>query len=111
MSKRLDTPSCLSDDQIKIVAWIARLDLEDAQRSQKALSRFLKGFRRIKSRAGEQACRISPCAKHQYSRGVCAHHYQQLKRVAAVVGWGQLASLGLCKSSGLRDIIVRKTKP
>lgn len=97
----------MSADQIKIIAWISGLDLEDAQKIQRPLSTFLKGFERIKKYA-PNVCRISPCHKHQYSRGVCAGHYRQLQAISKVVGWGPLAGLGLCKVSSLKDIVLRK---
>lgn len=97
----------MSDDQIKIISWISGLDLEDAQKVQRPLSTFLKGFTRIKKHA-PNVCRISPCHKHQYSRGVCADHYRQLKAISKIVGWGPLAKLGLCRASSMKDAVLGK---
>ena len=100
----------VTEDQMKIIRWFARLDLKDEQRAAKPLSKFLKGFQRVKIKAGPMVCRISPCQKHQYARGVCAKHYQQLKALSDVVGWASLAALGLCKISGLKDLVVKGSK-
>lgn len=92
------------DDQIKIIAWISSLDLEDARRIQRPMRTFLKGFQRVKKGGSPmRICRLAPCLKSQYSRGVCARHYQQLKAISRIVGWAPLAKLGLCRMSSLRD--------
>jgi hypothetical protein len=97
-----------NDAHRKILNWFSGLREDDMRRIQKPLSTFLKGFVRTKAGDSPNVCRISPCAKHQYSRGVCASHYRQLAAMGRVVGWGQLAALGLCRTSGLRDLVVKR---
>lgn len=97
----------MHDDQIKIIKWLSSIDLEDGQRIQKPMSTFLKEFERVKKAFASDFCRIAPCRTHVYSRGLCARHYQQLRRVAAVVGWSPLAELGLCETSTLRDLVAK----
>ena len=99
----------MSDDQIKIIKWFSGIDLEDAQLIAKPLSAFLKLFERVKKNS-PNVCRLSPCQKHQYARGVCARHYNQLRRISSIVGWSQLVLLGLCTANTLHDLAISDAK-
>ena len=86
-------------EETKIIKWFSGLDLEICQEIANPLHLFLKNFKGIKDRKGEMWCRIKPCQKHQYSRGVCSRHYQLLKSIARhpQISWLPLARLGLCR--------------
>jgi len=85
----------------KIIKWFSGLDVETCQEIGVSLSIFLRDFKGIKERKGEQWCRIRPCRTHQYARGLCASHYRKLKKIAnhRKIGWISLARMGLCKFS------------
>lgn len=91
-------PAATADFRIKLLVWFSGLNLSRMQRLQKPLSRFLNETHGLKRRS-QNVCKLTPCARHQYARGVCAYHYRQLAKFSEIVSWSALAALGLCNLS------------
>lgn len=86
------------DQQMTILRWFSAVELQVAQENAKRVSEFLREFKGLKSRQGEMWCRLKPCQRSQYARGICAYHYrffQWLLKSVPASSWGELATLGL----------------
>lgn len=83
--------------QIEVLKWFSKLPVDVCQDISQSVSHFLKTFKGIKK--GGNVCRIKPCQKHQYSRGLCASHYSFFRIIAKKTSWNDLVKLGICNSA------------
>lgn len=87
------------EQQTRIIKWFSALELQVMQRTACKISDFLREFKGFKKYEGEATCRIKPCRRQKYVRGVCARHYQFFLSLTKEQGvtWFELARLGLVR--------------